>query len=449
MNKGAILSTPVDAAIVVLVDEAHEERLAICAGAGLSIASGLPSGPELARRLHERFQRVSGYACANPDDLVAVADSAASLPDGLAAIQRVILELAPFGEAPPGLAHQLLALLLAERALRLLLTNWDDCVERSWRQVEHLQAARNEVEVKALRGQFILKIHGCCTQSSSLLVTSEQLTDAPLWTSAHFEAELVRSTVVFVGIGDVADYAQRRVADLANDVSKDRVRVVSPSIQTDWETSRWRDILPDLPEDHRLGQTAEEFLDELAREWVMGLVESLGRREDGAPTPAVEAVKSRFVSFTAVQALVWLRKAAVGWEVGRSVVRDPAAAAVLEAIGGLAQGATPDTVATIAFLSSSAVLIGDDRYEVVLCREGLSSSDVEGMAAQRGREIAERLGPVDRLRLLVAAGWIRGAKPRQVVADDIVNPNVPIDELIDGPSQVLVLLTYADEVLAA
>jgi NAD-dependent SIR2 family protein deacetylase len=172
MDGGQRLDATVEAAIVVLTAEARDGRLAICAGAGISIAAGLPSGADLAHRLHERFQRVTGYVCANPDDLLVVADAAVDLPDGLAAVQRVAIDVAPFGEARPQLAHRLLALLVAEGTVRLLLTNWDDCVERSWRSSEHIQAARNELEAEQLRGQFILKIHGCCTQVDTLLNTN-------------------------------------------------------------------------------------------------------------------------------------------------------------------------------------------------------------------------------------------------------------------------------------
>ncbi len=92
MEKGKPLDTPVDAAIVVLADEARNSTLAICCGAGISIPAGLPSGRELARKLHERFARVANYECTEPDDLLSVADAAARLPEGLAAVQRAVLE---------------------------------------------------------------------------------------------------------------------------------------------------------------------------------------------------------------------------------------------------------------------------------------------------------------------------------------------------------------------
>lgn len=411
--------------------------------------AGLPSAPELARLLHQRFQRVTGFSCPKPDDLLAVADAAALLGDGLAAVQRVVLELVRFSDARPQLAHRLLALLLAEDAMRLLLTNWDDCVERSWREFEHIQAARNEVEAENLHGQFVLKIHGCCTQANTLLITSEQLREAPLWTKIYFQAELAHSTMVFVGIGDVADYAQKRITELAHLVEDARVRVVSPDIITGWDGSEWQKLLPELPEARRIDKTADEFMDELAREWVMGLVAEVLAAPTDDPAPWLEAVANAFVCFTALQALVWLRRAAADWKVGQSVVRAPAASSVLEAVGLLARRAGSADVADIRFLPASAVLIGDERLDVVLCHERQTPRDIEDAAAACAQRVAQRLGPQDGLHLLVAASAVRGPKPREFDAVDIIDLDAPVDELIGGDRRVPVRLTYVDDVLEA
>ena len=449
MNPGMRLDTPVDATIVVLAAEARDGRLAICAGAGISIPAGLPDGPELARRLHQRFQRVTGYQCATPDDLLSVADAAAGLPDGLAAVQRVVVELAPFADASPQLAHRLLAVLLAEGALRLLLTNWDDCVERSCREFEHIQPARNEVEAENLRGQFVLKLHGCCTEVDTLLITSEQLCDAPLWTKIYFQAELARATMVFVGIGDIANYAQKRITELAELVEHARVRLVSPSIARNWEGSEWEKLLPHLPEARRIEKTADDFLDELAREWVMGLVAEVKGEATDNPAPWLDAVAESFVCFTSVQALAWLRRAAVGWKVGESVVRAPAAASALEAIGLLARCPESTCVADIRFVPASAVLVGDERLDLLLCADRQTPRDIEHAATERARRVAGRLGPQDGLHILVAAGSVRGPKPRELEAIDVLDPDAPVDDLIGGDRRVPVRLTYVDDVLEA
>lgn len=445
MYDGGPLSTPVDPAVALLADEARKNSLSICAGAGLSIPAGLPSGAELARKLHNRFKRVTGYGCSTPDDLLAVADAAAALPDGLALLQRVVLDLAPFSRATPLLAHRLLALLLAEDALRLLLTNWDDCVERSWREHEHIPSVCNPVGAESRRGQFILKIHGCCTQADTLLITTDQLDAPPLWTKIHFGGELDGSTMVFIGIGDVAGYAQKRITELAKLVPHARIRVVSPDIATGWETSIWSTLLPKLPEARRIQQTADDFLDHLAREWVMTLLAGV---ENADPTAAwLKAVTEAFEHFTAVQALTWLRRAAMQWDVGDSVVTSPAASSALEAIALQARDSASGALKDIRFLPASAVQIDGERVEVLICPERLAASDIETLARQRAQRVAHTLGPKPELEMLLAAGTVRGPKPRYLAGVDVVDPDVPVDDLVDGDRQVSVRLTYADDVL--
>jgi hypothetical protein len=449
VSKGQPLNTPVDAAVVVLVDEARDGRLAICAGAGISIASGLPGGPELARRLDERFQRVNGYTCGDPDDLLAVADAASKLDDGLAAVQSVVLELAPFDAAPPRLAHRLLGSLVAENALRLLLTNWDDCVERGWRRVEYIPAARNAVEAELLQGQFVLKIHGCCTEPETLLISSAQLRDAPLWTKIYFQAELAQSTMVFVGIGDIADYAQHRIAELSQLVEHARVRLVSPDVIDKWEGSAWEQVLPDLPPERRIAKTADTFLDELAREWVMWLVQEVRREPMEGQAGALDALANAFMQLTAVEALAWLRGAAVGWRVGESVVRAPSAAAALEAVALLARSEGEEQLREISFRAASGVAIGGNRLEVVLCRERETSGAIEGIAVTRAAKVVGRLGPTETLEMLVSAGSLRGPKTRALPAVSVVDPEGAADDLIGGEQVVSIRLIWADEVLEA
>lgn len=446
---GETLDTPVEASIVVLAMDAREGRLAICAGAGLSVPVGLPSGSQLAGDLHARFERIAGFECATTDDLLAVADAAAQLPEGLAAVQRVVLELAPFSEATPALGHELLALLVAEDAVRLLLTNWDNCVERSWRRVEEIPVARNAVEAENLSGHPILKIHGCCTQGNTLLITSEQLRDAPLWTRTHFGGELARSTMVFVGIGDVADYARKRIVELAEHVEHARIRVVSRTIISGWEGSEWQGILPDLPEERRIQGTADDFVDQLAREWVMGLVAEVKKPPGDEAAPWLDAVATAFSRFTALQALTWLRKAGNGWKVGQSLVWAPASASALEALGLLAREPGTATIREIRFSSSGGAGIGDEMLDVIICPERRTPPEIERAAEDRVRSVSRLRGPAENLHLLVAASSIRGQKPRILEAADIVDPEAPADELIGGERRVSVRLTYADDVLEA
>jgi SIR2-like domain len=449
MERGMPLDTPVGAPVLVLANEAFDGTLAVCGGAGVSMPAGLPSGRELARRLHARFQNVCGYACAEPDDLLAVADAAANLPDGLSALQSLILDLAPFSDADPDLGHRLLALLVAEGALRLLLTNWDDCVERSWRQFEWIPAARNATDAENLRGQFVLKIHGCCSQPATLLITSEQLDEAPLWTKIYFEAELARSTMVFLGIGDVAEYARRRVTRLAELVDYARVRLVAPDINSGWEGSTWQALLANIPSERRIERTADEFLDELAREWVRRAAIDPATPPGGSAASWFKAISDAFVLFSAVEALAWFRRAAYRWRVGASVARAPGAGSALEALGRMAEDDGLGKARTVRFLPASAVLLDEERIDVVLCQDRLTPSEIEDAATHRAQRAADGLGSRDELHVLIAAAWVRGPRPRLIERVSVVDPNAPIDALIGGDRQVAVRLTYADEIIEA
>lgn len=464
MACGKPLDSEVDAAVVSLVDIAVKETLVICAGAGISGGAGLPDGKELARRLHARFSgQVSGYSCDEPESLLTVAEAAATVRGGLEAVQRIVLQVAPFASATPQPAHLMLGLLVAEGTVRLLLTNWDDCVERSWRQREHLAAARNAAEAEALRGQVILKMHGCCTQVQTILITPSQLESPGLWAQTRFEAELANSTMVFVGVGDIAGYAQKRITQLAELVEHARVRVVSPNIDRSWEDSAWKDVLPDLPTERRLPRTAEEFFDELAREWVMTLVRSVCNEAPDTLAPWMNRTRAAFVKFTATEALIWLRNAAAGWDVGESVVHHAAAATALEAIAILASqqamgsalvttpgdGLAENVGTAIRFVRNPAVLIDDQRVEVLLCKPRLVSSAVEALALERARTVAVRLGPQREVTVLCSAASMRGPARDHLDAADVVDPDAAIDDQIDGARQVAVKLVFADDLLRA
>jgi len=448
-DLGQPLTATVDATIVVLAADAAQGRLAVCAGAGISIPLGLPSGSDLGRLLHERFRQVTGYACTVPDDLLAVADAAAQLPDGLAAVQHTVLDVAPFDEARPALAHHLLALLVAEGAIRLLLTNWDNCVERARRAYEHIPTARTESEAEGLRGQFVVKLHGCCTWADTLLITSAQLSDPPLWAKAYFEAELARSSMVFVGIGNVADYAQRRISELVALVGANRVRIVSPNIATDWDRSQWSALLPALPTSRRVEKPADTFLDELARRWVMVLIDELHAIQRANALCAADIVAAAFCTFTALQALKWLRGATSGWPIGRSVVRAPAALSTLEAIGLLAREAAGAGEPMVRFVPASAVQIHERIVHVVIVPDRRTSTDISRVVTERAQEIVHRTGLLEELSFLIAADSVRGPKPARLPAADLVDPYAPIDQLVGAATQVSIAITYVDDVLRA
>lgn len=450
------MSTPkltqlISPAVYELVAEAKRNRLTMFVGAGLSVGSGLPSGAELARRLHCQFKRrIDGYHCTETENLGAVAMAMASLPDGLKALQLEIVESAPFDSAPPTCGHRLLALLLAEGTIRLLTTNWDDCLERGWQEERRILAARDASEAEELHRAHVLKVHGCCSRPATLLVTEDQLQDPPLWTKSAFSAEIATSTMVFVGVGDVAPYVREPIKELSSFVDGARVRVVTPNIDAGWETSQWKDVLPGLAADRRLAMTADAFADELARGWLSQLVSDLG--EPGQPE-WVEACHTAFGALTAVEALCWLRRAAmdwrVGWSLGESIVRSAEARAGLKAVAILAKQhaeSSGEGLPSIRFEPQAAVSLHQQRIEVLIGRPNQPTTELERAARERARRAAAVSG-VDRISVLCSASMPEGERRSELEFVDVLAGEPDPDDIIAGPSQVQVELLWADELL--
>ena len=169
----------------------------------------------------------------------------------------------------------------------------------------------------------------------------------------------------------------QRVTQLAGLVVRARPRQGRlPDIETGWDGSVWKELLPDPPEARRISITADEFLDQLAREWVMDLLDKLRAADPGAPW--LGSVADAFALFTAAQALIWLRRAAVRWE-ARRLGRARAGRRI--GTGG-DRPASPRPIfhrhQAIRFLPASAVLIDEDeRLEVLIRPERLTPSEIE------------------------------------------------------------------------
>ena len=267
----ASVDAPVEPVINVIFDAARRRGLVVCAGAGLSrgMPTGLPTGEELGERLDERLgSLVNGYVSPQrPEDLIAVADAGADLEGGKTALRGEVLRLADFREAEPNYGHEAIAELLCEGSIQLLLLwNWDDCIERVDVMPERLQVARSRSDLKDLDEPSIAKVHGCSTRPSTLLITSEDLADPPVWSDTAFRERLRGQTAVFIGVGDIADYAQRRLEQLRDDLTADGhdetpldIWVVSPSIRAGWEYSAWARVVPGLPEERRIALSASAY----------------------------------------------------------------------------------------------------------------------------------------------------------------------------------------------
>jgi SIR2-like domain len=447
--SGGPLTTPVPAVTLLLLPAARDGALVICAGAGLSVApdANLPSGRRLGELLDARLcARLEGYVSPeNTANLLAVADAAAGAAGGLLPLQIEVLELADFERATPNYGHRALGLLLSEGAVvTLLLWNWDDCVERSAGDEERLQVARTREDMAQLRVPRIAKVHGCATRVRTLLITSAQLEEPPPWAEEAFAAELRGATSVFIGIGDVADYAQRRLRELRDAFPNLDIYVVSPDIGASWDDSVWSDVVPELQDERRIAKTADAFLDELARAWALELTEAVERLTSDVNAECgrgVTRVLSAFKEKCGADVIAWCRDAAFRKRVGESVVRSTEAPEALIALGVLAaeRGAEP------AALPDGRVTLSEVPFETLLVFGGATATDVRAEAERRAQKLAGR-GLIGEQATFVVAGTVVG--PLHVPeSPDVVEGEVDPMDLVRGPSAVSIEYISSADVL--
>ncbi len=429
-------SAPVSPVSIILAEAAANGALVLCVGAGLSMAddASLPSGAKLADQLNGRFAGVSGYkAPENTSDLIAVADAAEGQQGGGEALRYEVLKLAKFTRAIPNYGHQATALLLAEGATMVLSWNWDTCIERALPEGEGLQVAKTAEDMAQLMRPQLAKVHGCATMPPSLLITSEHLKQPPPWANNTFADRLRASAIVFIGIGDVADYAQRRITEMIEDLRVVDLRVVSPIIRSKWDGSVWKKVAPQLADpddDRRFEEYGDEFLDDLARGWVRELFNQAAVLSEGLKpevAAALETVVDALSSRSAIEVMRWCRSATAMPRSGVSAVRSTAtlnavlATAMLAAQGGKA----------VAVPRRACCRVGDDEVEVLIVDELTPASDVRREAERR----VSLLVTNDQLR---AAGDVRflviGTTIGELSDPPDIGPGVGDDaDIFDGP----------------
>jgi hypothetical protein len=446
-HVSASVKDPIDPGVNVIFEAARQGRLVMCAGAGLGVAkpAELPSGTELGVDLDLRLAGLlAGYESpADPADLIAVADAGAGLEGGEAALRGEVLQLADFKGAEPNYGHTATAELLCEGGISLLLLwNWDTCIERVDVSPDLLQVSRSASDLRNLTEPSIAKVHGCATRRATMLITSEDLKTPPVWADQATREHLRGKTVVFVGVGDIADYAKRRLAELRDDLESAAagtpldIWVVSPGIKAKWATSAWSELLPSLPEERRLALSADDFFDQLSRRWAREALDSLGTataQSKPATKEAVEALSKALDVAGSAKVLRWSRSAALGQSVGDSVVLNSALTQLLVGFAVLAR----DTGAKDIHLRGPAVIAVDGkRVEALLTCGGSPAEKVRNRARERARKLADQ-GLVDNSASFMVAGPVVGAlEDDPDLQLDMAVGASPSDDLVAGSSSV-------------
>lgn len=428
-------------AVALAARAVSASKLVIYAGAGISVSppTSLPSGAGLAKALHAQLKDVFDVLNGVDDwDLLGVADAIGQLPGGDEALRQTSARTANFKSATPGYAHRVLAQLMLEGAIDVLTTNWDSCIERSCGE-EQLPTVTNEHDLAEVTPPWVLKVHGCASRPGTLLITTEHLAHPPTWVKEQTHARLGSAVVVFVGIGDVAPYVRQRIIEAISEVgSVENIRVVSPSIASDWDTSQWRAVAPDLKEEHKIGVSADVFLEELGSAYVIARLAEHALTAGPDLAGKLDDAKAGLFKSDALTVLQWSRRVDINPRAGESVLRSPEFGKALIALGHLAGHS--------AELNHSRVLDTTcGPVEILVSTQTVPSRRLVEAAGERLRE---HLSRGESSPLFLVAGGIGPIPKPDALPQSIVGDSDDAD-IVDGPLALVPRVRHADEVIAS
>lgn len=433
-----------------LAQEAWDNRLGICAGAGISVPAGLPTGLQLANRLFDHLT-AKGISLQPGlrDDLVSLANHIDGLPGGRRMLRGLAVRLFAFEEAPSAFAHQVLALLAIDGAATVMLTNWDDCVERGVPEGARIRAIITPADAALVGGARVLKIHGCATRSDSLLISTADLANPPLWVQAGVAGALSMGTLIFVGIGDVADHTKTRVTELVEGLGTQDVSVylVGPSVADEWADSAWSTLVPELPDDNKIGTTADEFLDELMRALLLTLLAKVETAATELQSTDLVAGVTRLLDalreVPALQLARWLHDSGHGWPAGSKLIRSVAMTRCLLALAW--QVAAHDDVVV---QQGMKLRIGGELVEILLAESPVSGGQLRRAGEERMHR-ARSAGTCqpDETIVYVCLGHVGTLMPASVPVVDIVDGDGDPQDVIGGHLAGVPVFVSAEDML--
>ena len=427
-----------------LAQQAIERGLVVVAGAGISAAepTGLPSGGGTAELLVERLHLLGKeqlVAHCDPRDLLCVADAIEAQAGGGDLLQGMLRQAAAWLTATPDFGHKALAVLVAEGLVHLVLTNWDDCVERSLQLSPRINAVINDADRAHVTPPRVLKVHGCATRYGSLLATTGALEEPPTWAFHELGASLGTAPVVFIGVGSLASYTRQRVVQVVAAVPEPEwIYVVARTIGDDWH-----EIIPALGEDHVAEQDADAFLDSLLRA-VVRMVFMIAREKATAmgdeATAGIESVAQGLGFLGALDVVMWFRASLVEWPPATRGLTGAEGMRALLALCMLSSGAPVD------FVAPAALVLDQHLYCVLLSRNAHAYDVIKQSQARAAQLAAQGLVRAGDSLKAVSIGHIGafrgGGAPRDIVAE--AEP----DSVVDGPLGTTIEYISGDALVA-
>lgn len=426
-----------------LAQQAMERGLVVVAGAGISapVPTDLPSGGKTGALLSEQLRRLGKedlIGDCDPTNLLCVADALETQAGGADLLQGLLRQLAPWLTATPNFGHRALALLVAEGLIQLVLTNWDDCVERGVELSPRINAVISDDDRAHVAPPRVLKVHGCASRYGSLLASTEDLKDPPLWALHELGASLGTEPVVFLGVGSVAAYTRRRIVQIIEALNAPEwIYVVARTIGPDWN-----EIVPALVGDHSEEKDADVFLDGVLRAIVRIVFVSASEKAEAIGDPAIaglDSVRRGFEASGAFDLMMWFRASLVDWPPeGRGLTG-------VEGMRGLLAVCVLSAGAEMEFISPGALQLDGVLYCLLVSRN-LPAYDVIKRAQARAEQLAG-LGHVTKTPLrAVSIGHVGsfsgGSAPRSIVAD--TSPT----SVLDGPLGTAIEYVSGDGLIA-
>jgi len=418
-------------------------NVVLVVGAGVSNAppTSLPIGQEIARALKHKlgYTELAKYVESLPeDDLLVIADTAeAQSLEALKLVQKAILDSFDFKTARPNYAHQYIAILMAEGAVKTMTTNWDTCIERAADMTySDLVPCRLPEEIGgAGTSAVLLKLHGCAEIENSIKVSSKEVGGPVWWASHQVSAGIESSWVVFVGIGSIVPYIRETIRKIVN-LAKTSTRIRVVDIR---KTSDWDELLDTAGNDYFIKSSAEEFLDDVVTSLTnqqlsqaLTLAQQLAKEMpiDGIDVvAATEQVIGFLREYPAHFTWLWARRGV--FPSGCSpVMLDPTFVRCVLALALLHSISQLEKVKIVG--STVSVCCNDFMVELLWAKEALASSvlckkKMESLLADKRNNTLPQ-----GKRCIVIVHGSSGPLPPEAMPESVVD-KPEVEDIIDGP----------------